>query len=152
MSITTQLAVKTNTSDVARWRARPSYPVEELFELLHEQLHSAGLHRSAERAVKELRGNAAKEVYLLDLRECVDAAGSAAGRSRTHLIHAVALPNNGAINSVLGKKKMFKTKKKRDKDSGEPPTELTSISSSWYSIVGGLPSLFGFSIIGLRTT
>lgn len=33
------------------------YPVEELFELLHEQLHSAGLHGSAERAIEELQEN-----------------------------------------------------------------------------------------------
>lgn len=38
----------------------PSYPVEELFKLLHEQLHSAGLHCSAERTVEELRRNVAQ--------------------------------------------------------------------------------------------
>lgn len=61
-----QSAVKTNMSDVGR-HVWPSYPVEELFKLLHEQLHSAGLHRSAERAVEELHRNVdavAKEVYL----------------------------------------------------------------------------------------
>lgn len=61
-----QSAVKTNMSDVGQ-HVWPSYPVEELFKLLHEQLHSAGLHRSAERAVEELHRNVdaiAKEVYL----------------------------------------------------------------------------------------
>lgn len=61
-----QSAVKTNMSDVGR-HVRTSYPVEELFKLLHEQLHSAGLHRSAERAVEELRRNKdadAREIYL----------------------------------------------------------------------------------------
>lgn len=33
------------------------YPVEELFELLYEQLHSACLHGSAERAIEELQEN-----------------------------------------------------------------------------------------------
>lgn len=40
----------------------------------------------------------------------------------------------------------------RNADVDEYLSVLTSISSSWYSIVGGLPSLFGFSIIGFRTT
>lgn len=31
------------------------YPVEELFKLLNEQLHSAGFHCSAERAIEELQ-------------------------------------------------------------------------------------------------
>lgn len=51
-----QSAVKTNMSDVGR-HVWPPYPVEELFKLLDEQLHPAGLHRSAERAVEELRRN-----------------------------------------------------------------------------------------------
>lgn len=51
-----QSAVKTNMSDVGR-HVWPPYPVEELFKLLDEQLHSAGLHRSAERAVEELHRN-----------------------------------------------------------------------------------------------
>lgn len=36
---------------------RAFYPVEELFKLLHEQLHSAGFHRSAKCAIEELKEN-----------------------------------------------------------------------------------------------
>lgn len=41
---------------------------------------------------------------------------------------------------------------KENRDADEHLSALTSISSSWYSTVGGFPSLFGFSIMGFRTT
>lgn len=34
---------------------RASYPVEELFKLLYEQLHSASFHCSAKSAIEELQ-------------------------------------------------------------------------------------------------
>lgn len=101
----TQSATKTNMSVVGR-HVWPSYSVEELFKLLHEQLHSAGLHCSAERAVEELRRNGTQ---LQKRFICMtEASGSEVMEQNydtfTHLIHAVALPSNSTINSVLSRK------------------------------------------------
>lgn len=108
-----------NDSCSQPWKqVRPPYPVEELFKLLDEQLHSAGLHRSAERAVEELHRNVdavAKEVYLhhpgLILEDWGSVMMQRDSETWTHLIHTVALPNNSTINSVLKRKKIVKMSK-----------------------------------------
>lgn len=46
-----------NSDQAIKILRRAFYPVEELFKLLHEQLHSAGFHRSAKRAIEQLKEN-----------------------------------------------------------------------------------------------
>lgn len=75
----------------------------------------------------------------------------------TDLVHTVALPYNCTINSVLQSKNLcsvsnLKLPLVRENKQSEYVGVLTSISSSWYSVIGGLPSLLGFSTIGFRTT
>ena len=56
------IATKTGWTD-----ANDFYPVEELFKLLNEQLHSSSLHCSTKRTIEELQHKDKKHCYKMDI-------------------------------------------------------------------------------------
>lgn len=79
------------------------YPVEELFKLLNEQLHSAGFHCSAKRTVEELNRKENNHCYKIILFALWKAenAWQILKHTGTHLVHTVAFSYYCTINSVL---------------------------------------------------